>query len=96
MTEAFCILASVPFQAEAALPAGARADVRCRGDRQITWVSLVVDGPSQRSTEYDGSKEEPAGWWEAFWQHFETNTGLSRQQARDLLQSLGACARNCP
>lgn len=58
--------------------------------------SLVVDGPSQRSTEYDGSKEEPAGWWEAFWQRFETNTGLSRQQARDLLQSLGACARSCP
>ena len=58
--------------------------------------SLVIDGPSQRSTEYDGSKEEPAGWWEAFWQRFETNTGMSRQQARDLLQSLGACARNCP
>lgn len=58
--------------------------------------SLVVDGPSQRSTEYEGSKEEPADWWETFWQRFETNIGLSRQQARDLLQSLGACARNCP
>jgi hypothetical protein len=58
--------------------------------------SLVVDGPSQRTTEYDGSKEEPADWWETFWQRFESNTGLSRQQARDLLQSLGACARNCP
>jgi hypothetical protein len=58
--------------------------------------SLVVDGPSQRSTEYEGSKEEPADWWETFWQRFETNTGLSRQQARELLQSLGACARNCP
>ncbi|GIK37879.1 MAG: hypothetical protein BroJett011_17120 [Chloroflexota bacterium] len=58
--------------------------------------SLVVDGPSQRVTEYDGPKEEPADWWETFWQRFESNTGLSRQQARDLLQSLGACARNCP
>ncbi|MBE7551611.1 MAG: hypothetical protein HS126_11120 [Anaerolineales bacterium] len=58
--------------------------------------SLVVDGPSQRVTEYDGPKEEPADWWETFWQRFENNTGLSRQQARDLLQSLGACARNCP
>jgi hypothetical protein len=58
--------------------------------------SLVVDGPSQRVTEYDGPKDEPAGWWENFWQRFEGNTGLSRQQARDLLQSLDACARNCP
>lgn len=58
--------------------------------------SLVVDGPSQRVTEYDGPKAEPADWWENFWQRFESNTGLSRQQARDLLQSLGACARNCP
>lgn len=58
--------------------------------------SLVVDGSSQRVTEYDGPKEEPADWWETFWQRFENNTGLSRQQARDLLQSLGACARNCP
>jgi hypothetical protein len=58
--------------------------------------SLVVDGPLQRVTEYDGPKAEPADWWENFWQRFESNTGLSRQQARDLLQSLGACARNCP
>lgn len=58
--------------------------------------SLVVDGPSQRVTEYDGPKEEPADWWEKFWQRFESNTGMSREQAQDLLQSLGACARNCP
>lgn len=58
--------------------------------------SLVTDGPSQRSTEYDGSKVEPQGWWEAFWQRFEANTGLSREQVRDLLPSLGACARDCP
>lgn len=58
--------------------------------------SLVVDGPSQRPTEYDGPKVEPQGWWEAFWLRFEANTGLSREQARELLPSLGACARNCP
>jgi hypothetical protein len=58
--------------------------------------SLVVDGPSQRVTEYDGPKDEPADWWESFWQRFEDNTSLNREQARDLLQSLGACARNCP
>jgi hypothetical protein len=58
--------------------------------------SLVIDGPSQRTTEYEGSKVEPQGWWEAFWQRFEANTGISREQARDLLPSLGACARDCP
>jgi hypothetical protein len=58
--------------------------------------SLVVDGPSQRPTEYEGPKVEPKGWWEAFWQRFEANTGLSREQARELLPSLGACARSCP
>ncbi|MBI1880817.1 MAG: hypothetical protein HYR94_21785 [Chloroflexi bacterium] len=58
--------------------------------------SLVVDGPSQRVTEYDGSKAEPADWWAAFWQRFESNTGMNRQPAPELLQSLGACARNCP
>ncbi len=25
--------------------------------------SLVVDGPSDRPTEYDGPKDEPPGWW---------------------------------
>ncbi len=33
--------------------------------------SLVVDGPSDRPTEYDGPKDEPPGWWEAFWTRFE-------------------------
>jgi hypothetical protein len=55
--------------------------------------SLVVDGPSQRPTEYDGPKEQPADWWDAFWNRFEDNTGLTRQQAYDLLRSLKALAR---
>ena len=54
--------------------------------------SLVVDGPSIRPTEYDGDKEEPAGWWEAFWTRFEDNTGLDRKDARDLLRELGVVA----
>jgi hypothetical protein len=52
--------------------------------------SLVIGGPSERPTEYDGSKDEPAGWWDAFWKHFEQNIGLTAQEARDLLRSLGA------
>jgi len=55
--------------------------------------SLVVDGPSDRPTEYEGSKEEPAGWWEAFWQRFESNTDMTREKALELLRSLGAVAR---
>ncbi len=30
--------------------------------------SLVVDGPSDRPTEHDGPKDEPADWWQRFWQ----------------------------
>jgi hypothetical protein len=52
--------------------------------------SLVTAGGSDRPTEYDGSKVEPAGWWAAFWQRFEENIGLSRGQAWDLLRDLGA------
>jgi hypothetical protein len=50
--------------------------------------SLVVDGETGRPTEYEGPKEEPPGWWEAFWQRFESNTGLTRQEALDLWQQL--------
>ena len=54
--------------------------------------SLVVGGPSERPTEYDGPKDEPAGWWQAFWKRFEDNTGLTSGQALDLLRSLKAYA----
>jgi len=54
--------------------------------------SLVVDGPSQRVTEYDGPKDEPADWWNQFWNRFEDNTGLSREQALGILRSLKARA----
>ena len=50
--------------------------------------SLVTDGPSQRPTEYDGPKQQPADWWQRFWERFEENTGLTPSQAKELLYSL--------
>jgi hypothetical protein len=50
--------------------------------------SLVVDGPSDRPTEYDGPKVQPEGWWEAFWNRFEDNVGLTRWNAREILNQL--------
>jgi hypothetical protein len=51
--------------------------------------SLVVDGPSDRPTEYEGSKVEPDDWWEVFWRRFEKNTGMGREDAYDLWRRLG-------
>ena len=50
--------------------------------------SLLVDGASERPTEYEGSKEEPDDWWYQFWNRFEDNTGLTRQDARELFRRL--------
>lgn len=54
--------------------------------------SLVVDGPSDRPTEYDGPKVEPADWWQNFWQRFEDNVGMDQPGALQLLKELGAVA----
>jgi hypothetical protein len=51
--------------------------------------SLVVDGPSDRPTEYAGSKVQPPDWWQVFWRRFEKNTGLDREDAYDLWRRLG-------
>jgi hypothetical protein len=56
--------------------------------------SLVVEGETDRPTEYEGPKEEPPGWWADFWQRFEGNTGLTRQQAQELWQKLNMKARD--
>lgn len=32
--------------------------------------SLVTGGPTARPTEHDGPKQEPPGWWEAFWRRY--------------------------
>lgn len=54
--------------------------------------SLVVDGPSDRPTEHDGSKVEPPDWWDVFWRRFEDNVDMSEQGALQLLERLGAVA----
>jgi hypothetical protein len=48
----------------------------------------VVDGPSDRPTEYDGPKDEPPGWWEEFWSRFEENLKMSRLEALKILRDL--------
>ncbi len=50
--------------------------------------SLVVDGPTGRATEYDGSHIEPPDWWDEFWERHLANTGQSRQDAMDMLRRL--------
>lgn len=53
--------------------------------------SLVVQGPTGRPTEYEGSKIAPPDWWEAFWlKHFEA-TGITREETlRQLAESTGS------
>jgi hypothetical protein len=58
--------------------------------------SLVVDGPSDRPTEYDGPKVQPGDWWEVFWRRFEQNTGLDCGDAYDLWRRLGIRAWHWP
>jgi hypothetical protein len=55
--------------------------------------SLVVDGDTERPTEYEGPKDEPPGWWDAFWKRFEGNTDMTRQQAYELWLRLKMNAR---
>jgi len=50
--------------------------------------SLVVYGETDRPTEYEGPKQEPPGWWDAFWERFEGNTGMDRHEAYDLWAKL--------
>jgi len=50
--------------------------------------SLVVGGESDRPTEYDGDKQEPAGWWGDFWRRFERNTGMDQFDAYELWDQL--------
>jgi hypothetical protein len=48
------------------------AEIRDQIDRvyaEADYVgSLVVDGPSDRPTEHDGPHQEPADWWQRFWE----------------------------
>lgn len=52
--------------------------------------SLVTEGATGRVTEYDGPKVEPADWWARFWDRYEQNTGINREEAiRRLREMLG-------
>jgi hypothetical protein len=48
--------------------------------------SLVSDGATGRPTEYDGDKVQPPDWWDRFWERYQQNTGLSRDQVIDKLR----------
>lgn len=50
--------------------------------------SLVVDGDTNRVTEYDGIKVQPANWWNEFWQRHEKNTGDKPEVAIEKLRKL--------
>jgi len=52
--------------------------------------SLVTEGETGRATEYEGLKVQPVGWWNDFWNRYERNMGISREEAvRRLRELLG-------
>lgn len=59
-------------------------DIKAQIDRvysDASYVgSLVTEGATGRPTEYDGDKNEPWGWWGAFWKRNTDNTGLTPDQ----------------
>jgi len=50
--------------------------------------SLVTEGDTGRTTEYDGNKTEPPDWWDSFWKRYQKNTGQSREDAIKMLRRL--------
>ena len=54
----------------------------------ILLMTLVVGGETGRPTEYDGDKNEPADWWNAFWERHQDNTGHSPDDSYDTLRWL--------
>lgn len=50
--------------------------------------SLVTGGGTGRVTEYAGIKVQPFWWWSDFWKRFESNTGMSREEAEKRLKEL--------
>jgi len=50
--------------------------------------SLVVEDGTERPTEYDGDKQEPAGWWQDFWSRYEANQGISREEALAVIRAI--------
>ena len=57
--------------------------------QQADYVgSLVVEGPTGRPTEYEGTHVEPPQWWDVFWQRHFQNTGQTREQTMEMLRKL--------
>jgi hypothetical protein len=50
--------------------------------------SLVIDGPTNRPTEYEGTKFEPPDWWASFWERHEKNIGLTPEETIARLRKL--------
>lgn len=55
--------------------------------------SLVTGGETDRPTEYEGTKEQPAGWWSEFHKRHQQNTGQSQWDVWELFDRLGLVAR---
>ncbi|HVK03698.1 MAG TPA: hypothetical protein VM490_09495, partial [Armatimonadaceae bacterium] len=59
--------------------------------------SLVTGGETGRATEYAGAKVQPPDWWERFWDRYERDTGVGRDEAvRRLRALLGESYRRVP
>jgi hypothetical protein len=65
-----------------------KSDIDRVYDQSESVGSLVTGGETGRATEYYGSKVQPSGWWNEFWQRHEMNTGDSRFEAMAKLQKL--------
>lgn len=50
--------------------------------------SLVVEGDTGRTTEYEGLKVQPLNWWDDFWLHHYQNSGETRHLAINKLKKL--------
>ncbi|MFA7482914.1 MAG: hypothetical protein WC314_20570 [Vulcanimicrobiota bacterium] len=51
--------------------------------------SLVTEGTTDRPTEYDGAKEQPADWWSEFYKRRLEDAGQSKWDIWELFDSLG-------
>ena len=57
--------------------------------RQADYVgSLVTDGKTVRSTEWDGVTGEPPGWWNDFWERYEKEHNEPRDKAIERYRKL--------
>src|SRR5262249_18118460 len=48
--------------------------------------SLVTEGHTQRPTEHDGPKVQPACWWDDFWAHYHKHYGKTRAETLEELR----------